>query len=94
MVAFEFNTSDVFLGRINDEAVEAGETLIFPDFLATPFIEAQPSHVGLIKVSGPCGEPPQLDHRFQKLVDTVQCFIHFTIVKSQQTLMFADLQGE
>ncbi|KAJ6520576.1 hypothetical protein DFH09DRAFT_1426935 [Mycena vulgaris] len=94
-VDFRFNVEGAILGVL--EPLEAGHIsaslgLPFLDFIATRYLPCSPSEQGLQKFTGnaDCGSPPK---ESESLTAAIHSFTHFTVIYTQASLVFCDLQG-
>ncbi|KAJ6579248.1 hypothetical protein DFH09DRAFT_1447600 [Mycena vulgaris] len=92
---FRFNVGGAILGVL--EPLEAGHIsaslgLPFLDFIATRYLPCSPSEQGLQKFTGnaDCGSPPK---ESESLTAAIHSFTHFTVIYTQASLVFCDLQG-
>ncbi|KAJ6579717.1 hypothetical protein DFH09DRAFT_1446198 [Mycena vulgaris] len=91
---FRFNVEGAILGVL--EPLEAGHIsaslgLPFLDFIATRYLPCSPSEQGLQKFTGnaDCGSPPK---ESESLTAAIHSFTHFTVIYTQASLVFCDLQ--
>ncbi|KAJ6485294.1 hypothetical protein DFH09DRAFT_1291645 [Mycena vulgaris] len=92
---FRFNVEEAILGVL--EPLETGHIsaslgLPFLDFIATRYLPCSPSEQGLQKFTGnaDCGSPPK---ESESLTAAIHSFTHFTVIYTQASLVFCDLQG-